>query len=103
MASMSRRSLISLIVPLVLVAAYFGVTSYVRAHVSSLIEHAVDKPLPDFSLNVTVSGLKGNQRAPPSHRLRSPDHQPRSANCGKLAVGRVNNSEQSSSSSAGPS
>ena len=50
MASMSRRSLISLIVPLVLVAAYFGVTSYVRAHVSSLIEHAVDKPLPDFSL-----------------------------------------------------
>lgn len=47
---MSRRTLISLIVPLVLIAAYFGVTSYVRAHVTDLIQHAVDKPLPDFQL-----------------------------------------------------
>ena len=30
-------------------------------------------------MNITVSGLKGNQRAPPSHRLRSDDHQPRLA------------------------
>lgn len=47
---MSRRTLMGLIVPVVLIAAYFGVTSYVRAHVSGLIEHAVDKPLPDFKL-----------------------------------------------------
>lgn len=47
---MSRRTLISLIVHLVLIAAYFGVTSYVRAHVTDLIQHAVDKPLPDFQL-----------------------------------------------------
>jgi len=47
---MSRRTLFSLIIPVVLVLAYFGVTSYVRAHVSGLIEHSVDKPLPDFAL-----------------------------------------------------
>lgn len=47
---MSRRTLLGLIVPIVLIAAYFGVSSYVRAHVSGLIEHAVDKPLPEFQL-----------------------------------------------------
>jgi len=47
---MSRRTLISLIVPLVLIAAYFGVRSYIRAHVTDLIQHAVDQPLPDFKL-----------------------------------------------------
>ena len=47
---MSRRTLISLIVPLVLVATYFGVTGYIRAKVTDLIQHAVDKPLPDFQL-----------------------------------------------------
>ena len=47
---MSRRTLFGLIVPLVLVAAYFGVTSSIRAHVDDLIQHAVDKPLPDFQL-----------------------------------------------------
>jgi len=50
MWAMSRRTLLGLIVPIVLIAAYFGVTSYVRAHVSGLIEHSVDKPLPDFQL-----------------------------------------------------
>jgi len=50
MVSMSRRTVLGLVVPLVLVAAYFGVTSYVRAHVSGLIEHSVDRPLPDFTL-----------------------------------------------------
>lgn len=47
---MSRRTLIGLIVPLVLIAAYFGVTSYIRAQVNDLIQHAVDQPLPAFSL-----------------------------------------------------
>ena len=30
-------------------------------------------------MNITVSGLRGNPGAPPSHRLRSDDHQPRLA------------------------
>ncbi len=47
---MSRRTLIGLIVPLVLVAAYFGVTAYVRAHVDGLIEGSVGEPLPAFEL-----------------------------------------------------
>jgi peroxiredoxin len=47
---MSRRTWIGLIVAAVLTAAYFGVTSYIRAHVSGLIQYAVDKPLPDFTL-----------------------------------------------------
>jgi peroxiredoxin len=47
---MSRRTIISLIVPLILIAAYFGVMSYYRAHVTALIRHAVEKPLPDFQL-----------------------------------------------------
>jgi len=47
---MSRRTLLGLIIPLALIAAYFGVTSYIRAHVTDLIQHAVDKPLPDFTL-----------------------------------------------------
>lgn len=50
MRSMSRRTLFSLIIPVVLVVAYFGITSGVRAHVSGLIEHAVNKPLPEFTL-----------------------------------------------------
>ena len=47
---MSRRTVIGLLVPLVLIAAYFGVTSYVRAHVNDLIQHSVGKPLPAFAL-----------------------------------------------------
>ena len=47
---MSRRTLIGLIVPLVLIAAYFGVMSYIRAQVNDLIQHAVDQPLPQFTL-----------------------------------------------------
>lgn len=47
---MSRRTLLGLAVPLLLLAAYFGVTGYIRAHVDDLIRHAVDRPLPDFSL-----------------------------------------------------
>ncbi len=47
---MSRRTILGVAVPLALVLAYFGVTSYVRAHVDELVQHAVDKPLPDFSL-----------------------------------------------------
>ena len=47
---MSRRTRIGLIVPLVLLAAYFGVTSFIRAHVDDLIQHAVDRQLPEFAL-----------------------------------------------------
>ena len=47
---MSRRTLLGLIVPLVLIVAYFGVTSSIRAHVDDLIQHAVDRPLLDFRL-----------------------------------------------------
>ena len=47
---MSRRTLIGLIVPLFLIAAYFGISSYIRGHVSDLIQYAVDKPLPAFTL-----------------------------------------------------
>ena len=46
---MSRRTVIGLIVPLVLVATYFGVDAWVRAHVDDLIQHAVDRPLPEFT------------------------------------------------------
>ena len=47
---MSRRTLIGLIVPLVLIASYFGFMSYLRAHVSELIQYSVDRPLPEFEL-----------------------------------------------------
>lgn len=47
---MSRRTLIGLMVPLVLVAAWFGIKAWVRAHVDDLIESSVDQPLPEFSL-----------------------------------------------------
>ncbi|MEZ6037907.1 MAG: TlpA family protein disulfide reductase [Planctomycetota bacterium] len=47
---MSRRTRIALIVPLVLVALYFGVTTFIRWRVDQLIEHAVGSPLPTFSL-----------------------------------------------------
>lgn len=47
---MSRRTLLSLVVPLLLVAGYFGVTGWVRAHVDSLIQHAVGKSLPEFTI-----------------------------------------------------
>ena len=47
---MSRRTVFGIVVPLVLIAAYFGVTSSIRAHVDDLVQHAVDRPLPDFRL-----------------------------------------------------
>ena len=47
---MSRRTILGLAVPVALLLAYFGVTSYVRAHVDELVQHAVDKPLPGFTL-----------------------------------------------------
>jgi len=58
---MSRRTLISLIVPLVLIAGYFGVTSYIRAKVTDLIQHAVDKPLPEFQLVDRSGKIWSNQ------------------------------------------
>ena len=58
---MSRRTLIGLIVPLVLIAAYFGVTSYIRAQVNYLIQHAVDQPLPPFQLVDRVGKQWSNQ------------------------------------------
>jgi peroxiredoxin len=47
---MSRRTLLSLLVPLLLVASYFVVTGWVSGHVDSLIQQAVAKPLPRFSI-----------------------------------------------------
>ncbi len=47
---MSRRTLLSILVPLVLLGAYFVVTTWVRAHVDALIQHAVGQPLPPFGL-----------------------------------------------------
>lgn len=47
---MSRRSRFALIVPLVLLAAWFGVKAWVRGHVDDLIQHAVGAPLPTFAL-----------------------------------------------------
>jgi cytochrome c biogenesis protein CcmG/thiol:disulfide interchange protein DsbE len=47
---MSRRTRIALIVPLVLVGMWFAVTGWIRAHVNDLIQHAVGRPLPEFSL-----------------------------------------------------
>ena len=47
---MSRRTMLGLIVPAALIAAYFGVTSFIRAHVDDLIQHAVHRPLPEFQL-----------------------------------------------------
>jgi len=47
---MRRRTLLGLVVPLVLIVAYFGVTSSIRAHVDDLVQHAVDRPLPEFRL-----------------------------------------------------
>ena len=47
---MSRRTLLGLTLPLLLVAAYLGVTGYIRAHVDDLVQHAVDRPLPSFAL-----------------------------------------------------
>jgi peroxiredoxin len=47
---MSRRTWLSVLVPVGLVVAYFAVTGAIRAHVDGLIQHAVGKPLPAFSL-----------------------------------------------------
>ena len=47
---MSRRTLLSLLVPLLLVAGYFVVTDQVSRHVDSLIQDAVARPLPRFSV-----------------------------------------------------
>jgi len=42
--------MLGLIVPAALIAAYLGVTSLIRAHVDDLIQHAVNRPLPEFQL-----------------------------------------------------
>ena len=49
-AGMSRRTLIALIVPVVLIVGYFGVTATIRSHVDGLIQHSVGHPLPEFQL-----------------------------------------------------
>ncbi|MCB9886018.1 MAG: TlpA family protein disulfide reductase [Planctomycetes bacterium] len=46
------RSAVALL-PLVLVAGYFGVRAWIRGHVDDLIQHAVGQPLPDFRLTDT--------------------------------------------------
>lgn len=47
---MNRRSRIAVVVALVLGVAYFAVTAGVRAHVDGLIQHAVGRPLPPFTI-----------------------------------------------------
>lgn len=47
---LSRRTLIALLVPVVLVVAWFGVTAAIRSHVDGLIEHSVGRALPEFRL-----------------------------------------------------
>jgi cytochrome c biogenesis protein CcmG/thiol:disulfide interchange protein DsbE len=47
---MSRRTRIAVWFALALAAAYFVVTAWVRRHVDDLIQHAVGKPLPAFTL-----------------------------------------------------
>ena len=47
---MSRRTKLSIAAIAILVAAWFVVTSLVRAHVNGLIQASVGKPLPAFAL-----------------------------------------------------
>jgi thiol-disulfide isomerase/thioredoxin len=49
-ARTSRRTWIALLVPVVLVLAWFGVTAAIRGHVDGLIQHSVGHPLPAFRL-----------------------------------------------------
>lgn len=49
-ARTSRRTVIALLVPVVLVLAWFGVTGAIRRHVDGLIQHSVGHPLPEFRL-----------------------------------------------------
>ncbi|HEB53301.1 MAG TPA: TlpA family protein disulfide reductase [bacterium] len=62
---MSRRTWISLLVPIVLLGGYFGVMTWIRGHVDELIQHAVDRPLPEFSVSDregrewSTAGLRG--------------------------------------------
>jgi cytochrome c biogenesis protein CcmG, thiol:disulfide interchange protein DsbE len=46
----SRRTRIALLVPVVLVFAYFAVTTAIRSHVDGLIQHSVGHALPEFRL-----------------------------------------------------
>jgi len=59
---MSRRTLIGLLVPLVLIGGYFGVTAYIRAQVDELIQHAVGGPLPKFSLQARDGATWSNEQ-----------------------------------------
>ncbi len=47
---MSRRTRFALVAGALLVAAYFGVTSWIRAHVNELIQYAVGRAVPEFVL-----------------------------------------------------
>lgn len=63
-AAPRRRSGILWIVLAVLVVAYFGVTSGIRAYVSSQIERSKDQPLPPF----TLKDLNGRRWGPEDFR-----------------------------------
>jgi peroxiredoxin len=45
-----RAALLLVLVPALLVGAWFAVTSAIRRHVDHLIQHRVGQPLPDFRL-----------------------------------------------------
>ncbi|HEX6812015.1 MAG TPA: TlpA disulfide reductase family protein [Planctomycetota bacterium] len=74
---MSRRTLFSL-VALLLVAAWFVVTGWIRAHVDDLIQHSVGKDMPEFALTDragkpwTTADLKGKRAV--LHFFRSRCH-----------------------------
>src|SRR5262245_30308825 len=50
MRRMSRRTRIALGVGAAIVAAYFGITTWLRSHVDGLIQQSVGRPLPEFAL-----------------------------------------------------
>jgi peroxiredoxin len=64
---MSRRTLFSLLVPLLLVGGWFLATGLVRSHVDGKIQHAIGSPLPDFALadragaTWTAAALRGKR------------------------------------------
>jgi peroxiredoxin len=60
--SPSRRTWLSLLVPLVLGIAYWAVTAGVRAHVDGLVGAAIGRPLPAFRL-VDMGGAEWSNEA----------------------------------------
>ena len=75
---LSRRTWLGVVMPLLLVFAYYLVTSLIRGHVDGLIQHTVGRALPDFSLrdlagrSWTAADLRGKRAV--LHFFRSRCH-----------------------------